>query len=947
MTTPERWRQIEVLYEAALAREGAERTSFLEQACGADPGLRREIESLLEADREAGAFIETPVADVVGTHRVSNLLVAGQQIGPYRIESLLGAGGMGEVYKAHDPRLGRDVAIKVLPASLSADADRLRRFHQEARAAATLAHPNIVALYDVGADDDRPYIVSAFLEGETLREVLVKGMLPISKALDYGTQVANGLDAAHEQGIVHRDLKPENLFIVKDGRVKILDFGLAKLTQPQSVSQGPLRRATAPNGTIPGTVLGTAGYMSPEQVRGQPVDKRTDIWSFGCVLYEILSGRAAFPGGTISDMVAAILSRDPDWGALPPTTPASVHRLLRQCLDKDPKQRLRDIGDARIDLRDARGALGSSADIPLPPRRVGRAWWWAAAASVSAAMLLAIALVLSKRESAEASWQNPLANARVTRLTDFEGAEHDAAISPDGKFVAFRADRDGPFDVWLGQMGTGRYLNLTHGQDDEMRLGLRSVGFSFDGSEIWLSGGPDRRLRLMPLMGGTPRVFLGEAAVNIAWSPDGARLAYHTRQNGDPLYVADRNGANARLIFVNPKGPGGHTHYPTWSPDGHWIYFVTGIAAISNMDLWRIPSIGGTPERLTYLNTDVAYPTPIDDHTVLYVAPDPDGSGPWIWVLDLERRTPHRATIGLENYTSLMASADGRRLVATVANPSASLWTIPILDLPVDERDAKPFPLPTVNPTMPRFGGRSLFYLSLSGVGNGLWRYQEGQAVEIWKGADGTLLAPPSVSADGRRVAMALRRDGRLRLHVLSADGAELQALTEAIDVHGATCWSPDGQWIVAGGDAADGPGLFKVPVSGGAPTRLVKRDAYHPVWSSDGRIIVYVGETVAPYSPLLAVSPDGAPVTLPPIRLRYGSGNAAAPWRRQGMRRTRYGRCRRRWRSMRSTLSITTPWAASRTGSDDIRKPRMPFAKSSSSSRPTCADTATSALCI
>lgn len=370
MTTPERWRQIEVLYEAALAREGAERTSFLEQACGADPGLRREIESLLEADRQAGAFIETAVADVVGTHRVSNLLVAGQQIGPYRIESLLGAGGMGEVYKAHDPRLGRDVAIKVLPASLSADADRLRRFHQEARAAATLAHPNIVALYDVGADDDRPYIVSEFLEGETLREVLVKGMLPISKALDYGTQVANGLDAAHEQGIVHRDLKPENLFIVKDGRVKILDFGLAKLTPPQSGSQGPLRRATAPNGTIPGTVLGTAGYMSPEQVRGQPVDKRTDIWSFGCVLYEILSGRAAFPGGTISDMVAAILSRDPDWGALPPTTPASVHRLLRQCLDKDPKQRLRDIGDARIDLRDALGALGSSADIALPPRRV-------------------------------------------------------------------------------------------------------------------------------------------------------------------------------------------------------------------------------------------------------------------------------------------------------------------------------------------------------------------------------------------------------------------------------------------------------------------------------------------------------------------------------------------------------------------------------------------------
>jgi Tol biopolymer transport system component len=621
---------------------------------------------------------------------------------------------------------------------------------------------------------------------------------------------------------------------------------------------------------MPGTVLGTVGYMSPEQLRGHAVDKRTDIWSFGCSLYEMLSGATAFPGDTISDMIAAILSRDPDWGALPPATPVSVRRLLRHCLDKDPKQRLRDIGDARIDLRDTGGTPGSNADIALADRRVRRLWWWVAAASVTAAMLFVIALVLAQRDSSEPSWRNPLANARFTRLTDFEGAEHDAAISPDGKFVAFRADRDGPFDVWLGQIDTGRFVNLTRGQDDEMRLGLRSVGFSSDGSEIWLSGGPDRRVRLMPLMGGTSRVFLGQDAVNIAWSPDGARLAYHTRQDGDPLYVADRNGANERLIFVNPRGPGGHTHYPTWSPDGRWIYFVAGIAAISSMDLWRISSTGGIPERLTQLNTDIAYPTPIDNRTVLYVAPDQDGSGPWLWVLDLERRMAHRASVGLEKYISLAASTNGGRLVATVANPSASLWTIPILDRPADERDSKPFPLPTVNPTLPRFGGGSLFY-SPSG-GSGLWRYHDGQAVEIWKGADGTMLAPPSVSPDGRRVAIAVRRNGRLRLHVLSADGAELQALTEAIDVQGATCWSPDGRWIVTGGDAADGPGLFKVPVSGGAPTRLFKGDAYHPVWSPDGSIIAYVGESVGAYAPLLAVSPAGTPITLPPIQLRYGS---------------------------------------------------------------------------
>ena len=371
----------------------------------------------------------------------------------------------------------------------------------------------------------------------------------------------------------------------------------------------------------------------------------------------------------------------------------------------------------------------------------------------------------------------------------------------------------------------------------------------------------------MPLMGGEPRNFLGATVVNAAWSPDGTRMAYHTFDLGDPIFVADRAGANARQILINQ--PGVHNHYPAWSTDGRWIYFVRGRPATNEMDVWRISPTGGDPERLTQHNSEVAYPTPIDPHTVLYVAREEDGSGPWLWAVDVDRRVTHRASFGLEQYTSLAASADGRRMVATVANPSASLWSLPILDRPAEERDVKPFPLPTVRALAPRFGGTSLFYLSSRGTGDGLWRHQENQTTEIWKGSEGALLEPPAVSPDGRRVAVVLRKQGKLRLHVISADGAELQPLTEAIDVRGSACWSPDGRWIVSGGNDATGTGLFKIPIEGGSPVRLIAGPALDPVWSPDGSLIAYTGANVGTRAPLLAVRPDGTRAELPAIQVR------------------------------------------------------------------------------
>src|SRR6516162_5852821 len=289
-------------------------------------------------------------AEARGRGGVEVTLAAGSKLGPYEILGQIGAGGMGEVYRAKDPRLGRDVAIKVLPASFSADADRLRRFEQEARAAGILNHPNITAVYDIGSHEGAPYVVQELLEGETLRSALAGGRLSPRKAVDYSLQVAHGLAAAHEKGIVHRDLKPENLFVTRDGRVKILDFGLAKLTHQEEGSQAT-NLPTATAGTEPGVVLGTLGYMSPEQVRGKAADPRSDIFSFGAILYEMLSGRRAFAGDSAADTMSAILKEDPpDLSVTNQNVSPGLERIVRHCLEKNPEQRFQSAHDVGFAL---------------------------------------------------------------------------------------------------------------------------------------------------------------------------------------------------------------------------------------------------------------------------------------------------------------------------------------------------------------------------------------------------------------------------------------------------------------------------------------------------------------------------------------------------------------------------------------------------------------------
>ena len=623
--------------------------------------------------------------------------------------------------------------------------------------------------------------------------------------------------------------------------------------------------------------------MSPEQARGLPVDKRSDIWAFGCLLYEMLTGSLAFAGDTVSDTIAKVLEREPNWRSLPETTPAPIRRLLLRCLTKDPKQRLRDIGDARIEIDAISEAVPGAPDgtAPTSPRarlRISRWLPWVAVGALAAALV-----ALQARRNPPLP-ENPLANARVSLFTPWDGTEGLAEISPDGKFVIFVADHDGRFDLWRSQVGTGVFVNLTQNMPPQRAPAHlhRPFGFSGDGADIWFAeGGDPLGLKvLMPVTGGTARPFLNPPENAPAWSPDGNQLAYMSipaeLESGDPLIVADGSGANPRETVPPEKKV--HIHNPVWSLDGQWIYFARGQDPFGAMDVWRVHPRGGSLEQLTHQSAAVNFITPLDARTLLYVARAADWSGPWLWSLDVETKATRRVSVGLAQYTSVSASRDGRRVVATVSNPVASLWKVPVLGRVAVEADVQPYPLPvpTNRALGPRFWRTALFYLSGRGTGEGLWKLQDGQASEVRRDVDGALTEPAAVSRDGSRVAVIVRERGERHLSVMSVDGTSTRTLAPSISMAGApgqgtADWSPDGQWIVASGSDATGLGVFKIPIQGGTPIRLVSGQAYNPVWSPDGQLIVYaegLGARVA----LRGVRPDGTPVELSQPTVRPGA---------------------------------------------------------------------------
>ncbi|HET8644765.1 MAG TPA: protein kinase, partial [Vicinamibacteria bacterium] len=553
MPDASRWPLVKELFQAALDRPPAERAAFLDQACP-DADLRAEVQSLLASHDQAGAFMEAPVT--APGARAEATLAPGTRLGPYAITAAVGSGGMGEVYRARDERLGREVAVKVLPRDLAADPGRRRRFEQEARAASALNHPNIVAVYDARCDDEVPFMVTELLHGQALDAWLQQGPLPVRKALDCALQAARGLSAAHERGIVHRDLKPANLFLTSEGQLKILDFGIAKLS-PALEGAATGRREPA---TTSGVVLGTVGYMSPEQVRGARVDFRSDQFSLGCVLYELLAGEPPFLRPSAAQTMAAVLQDEPPpLAEVNPRVPLPVAWVAERCLAKDPDERYGSTRDLARDLELAQARLTELTRPVAASRARPRAHLLAAAAGGLA--LLAAAAALGR-------WARPApATVPSLRYLTYSGRDTSPAASPDGKTIAFSSTRGGPRRIWIKQLATGSEVPLTAGDDDDPR-------FSPDGAHILFSRREGGRVSLyrVPAVGGEPRKLVDDALYG-DYSPDGSRLAF-VRQLAEHggitsvIAVAGADGAGARELarLDGSRYAAGAFVHPRWSP---------------------------------------------------------------------------------------------------------------------------------------------------------------------------------------------------------------------------------------------------------------------------------------------------------------------------------------------------------------------------------------------
>jgi len=608
--THDRWHQVtEIFHAAATLTDGAAREAYLRDACGDDPSLRAEVEALLAGQEEAGSFGERPL---VAERSAADHLSSGTRLGPHEILRLVGAGGMGEVYEARDTRLDRVVAVKVLPSELGSDPERRARFVREAKTIAKLNHPHICTLYDVGRHEDTDYLVMELLEGETLADRLTNGPLPIDDALRYGTEISDALATAHKIGVVHRDLKPGNIMLTKAG-AKLLDFGLAKLKPPVGTGESTTQHEV----TAEGAILGTLQYMAPEQLEGRDTDARTDIFAFGAVLYEMLTGEKAFEGESQASLIGAILHTDPPAvSSLQPLVPVSLDRLVRTCLEKDPDARWQSAADLTRELTwsrsDSAPAPNAAAPAPMVGRRRtvrGRRVEWLAGS---------VAVVLLAAWGVDAWWAAHDAPgpsvSDFERLTSAAAYEDSPSLSPDGQEVLYDSGSPTERDIWLHHVGAEYPVNLTPDSPGNDSW----PAYSPDGETIAFHS--DRAGGGIFTMGPTGEMVTQITSFGTApsWSPDGTRLVFHDgrqTQPGASLWTVDLETKVPRNLEVE-----GGT--PAWSPDGRWIAY-----ALLNLDIWIVPAEGGAAIRVTDEEGRVEHtPAWSPDGRFLYFSSDRGGT---------------------------------------------------------------------------------------------------------------------------------------------------------------------------------------------------------------------------------------------------------------------------------------------------------------------------------
>jgi serine/threonine protein kinase/Tol biopolymer transport system component len=804
-------------------------------------------------------------------------LKSGQLLGPYQILEPIGAGGMGRVYRARDPKLNRDVALKLLPEAFAHDPDRLARFRREAQVLASLNHPNIGHIYGLEDAATPLALVLELVEGPTLADLIASrgrsaaAAVEMHDVLSIGRQIAEALEAAHEQGVVHRDLKPANVKVRPEGLVKVLDFGLARALDPSPASVAEAMESPTMTGpglmTDSGVILGTAPYMSPEQARGKAVDKRADIWAFGCVLFEMLTGRRPFAGETTSDTIAAILTRDPDWSALPSATPPKLRALIQRCLEKDARSRLRDIGDARIEIERLINESVTAHAVRSQRRRLR---WMLPIAGLGL-----VALIIAVWSAGRSPSPGPL---QYTQITDFADSVTAATLSPDGRMVAFIRGgsyfpRESIGQLYVKLLPSGDAVRLT----DDPRPKYAPV-FTPDGSRVAYSviDGESFDTWTVPVLGGQPARMLPNAS-GLTWMPDGRLLfsekktgqhmgivsATEARADSREIYFPEHERAMAHYSYASPDGkwvlivemgPGGAFRQPcrlvpfdgrslgqavgpprncesaAWSPDGRWMYF--GAVVDGRSHLWRQRFPNGSVEQITFDPTEEEGIAIAPDGKSLVTSVGEERSTIWI------REEPGERQLTFEGSARFpYVSNDGRRVFYQQGTEL----------LQVDLGSGKSSNvLPGLS--MTGFG----YEVSSDETEVAFVRGREGAEQEIWLAPLDRRSPPRLVTKGGESVSFGpngtlifRKRDGNANyLYRISTDGSGRERLSST-PILNKSAVSPDREWVLVNRatvteDAAGGPAGIEtvaIPTRGGAPRRLCAFNCLpNTRWSPDGR---------------------------------------------------------------------------------------------------------------